>query len=298
MNVQSAVSLVMDSSVQTVALGAAAVGAVSGGIGSLAVVRRQSLQGDAISHAALLGVAGAFCLGGRSELSLILGAAAAGWLAMMLVGGITRGSRIPFDTALAGTMAVFFGLGLTVISWLQRHSPDAASHGLERYLFGQAAFIREGDLQTILGLGGAAVAVLILGWKEFKLVSFDADFAASLGIAVRRTEWLLTLLIVVAVVIGLQTVGVVLMSTLIVAPAVAARWWCQQLGPLAVLAAGFGAAAGWLGTIVSVMFDRWLDRAVPPGPSIVLLATGFVVVSMLVAPGGLIRSRSCLRVGA
>ena len=291
MIVDVALSLLMDSSVRTVALGAAAVGAVSGAIGSLAVVRRQSLQGDAISHAALLGAAGAFWLGGRTEFTLILGAAAAGWVAMTLVGGVTRRSRVPFDTALAGAMAVFFGLGLTLISWLQRHAPDAATHGLERYLFGQAAFIRTGDVETILGLGGAAVAVLILGWKEFKLISFDADFASSLGIAVRRTEWLLTLLIVVAVVIGLQTVGVVLMSTLIVAPAVAARFWCQQLERLTLLAAGFGAVSGWLGTFFSLVFDRWLDRAVPPGPTIVLVATGIVLVSLLLASAGLLRVR-------
>ena len=273
-------SLLTDSAARTVALGATAVGAVGGAVGTFAVVRRQSLQGDAISHAALPGVAVAFLLGGRAELALVIGAAAAGWAAMALVGAIDRRSRVPFDAALAGTLAVFFGLGLTLLSYLQKHDPEAAKHSLERYLFGQAAFIRTADVVTIVGLGGAAVGLLILGWKEFKLASFDPDFAASIGFSPRYIDLILTTLIVIAVVIGLQTVGVVLMSTLIVAPAVAARMWTNRLGRMTGLAAAFGAVAGCGGTLLSQALDYWVGRPVPPGPTIVLVASAIVAISL------------------
>jgi manganese/zinc/iron transport system permease protein len=283
--------------VRTVAFGLAALGAVAGVIGTFAVVRRQSLQGDAISHAALPGVALAFLFGGREPAELVTGAAVAGWVAMSLVGGIVRRSRVPFDAALAGALAVFFGFGLVLMTYLQKlagrpaanaferwvkpHAGESVGHGLDRYLFGQAALLREDDVWLLAGLGGAAVLVAVLFWKEFKLVSFDRDFAASLGYPTRVLDLLLTTLVVVAVVIGLRSVGVVLMSALLVAPATAARQWTNRLGTLAALAAAFGATAGFAGVLVSHELGAG-GRAVPTGPTVVLGATALVVVSLLV----------------
>lgn len=282
--------------VRTVAAGLAVLGAVAGVIGTFAVVRRQSLQGDAISHAALPGVALAFLFGGREPVVLLLGAAAAGWVAMRLVGGIVGRSRIPFDAALAGALAVFFGLGLVVITymqkllnrpaggafegWLKPQLADLAQHPLDRYLFGQAAYIRQPDVLLLAALGGGAVLATMLFWKEFKLASFDRDFAASLGFPTRLLDGLLTALMVLAVVLGLRSVGVVLMSALIVAPATAARQWTNRLGPMATLAALVGAAAGVAGVVLShtLSVER---RAIPTGPTVVLCATGLVVASLL-----------------
>lgn len=282
--------------VQVVGSGLALLGAVAGVIGTFAVVRRQSLQGDAVSHAALPGVAIAFLLGGRSPLFLVLGGAVAGWVAMRMVGGIVRRSRIPFDTALAGALAVFFGAGLMLMTYLQKLAarqptnvieewakPAANAtigHGLERYLFGQAAFLKDTDLWTIALLGGGVVLVAVLCWKEFKLVSFDPDFAASIGYSTRWVDALLTTLVVVSVVIGLQSVGVVLMSALLIAPATAARQWTNRLGVMALLAAVFGAVAGFGGEVVSHV-SSGEGRTVPTGPTVVLCATMVVVVSLL-----------------
>ncbi len=275
---------VRDPTTGPVALCTAALGAVSGIIGTFAVVRRRSLQGDAVSHAALPGVALAYILGGRTELTLVLGAAVTGWVAMAIVSGIVRTSRVPFDAALGGALAVFFGLGIVLLSYLQRHVPGAATVRPASYLFGQdAALIGLGDLVPVLGLGGAAVLIVGLLWKEFKLLAFDPDFAASLGLPTRRLDLLLTALVVIAVVIGLQTVGVVLMSALIVAPAAAARQWSNRLGRVTLIAGAFGAAAGFLGTWLSLALSA--PRAtVPTGPTIVLVVTGFAVGSILLAP--------------
>ena len=280
----SLLSLILDPAVRPVALGTAALGAVTGAVGTFAVVRRQSLQGDAVSHAALPGVALAYLLGGRSEVVLVLGAAVTGWVAMALVSGVVRRSRVPFDAALAAALAVFFGLGLVLLTYLNKHVPGAATVRPQNYLFGQdAALMRASDLGPVLGLGGGAVLAVVLFWKEFKLLSFDPDFAASLGLPTRRLDLALTGLVVLAVVLGLQTVGVVLMSALIVAPAVAARQWSDRLGRVAVIAAVFGAVSGLAGTLLSHVLSG--ERAtVPTGPTIVLVATGIALVSMLVAP--------------
>jgi len=263
--------------------GTAMLGLVAGAVGSFAVLRRQSLQGDAVAHAALPGVAAAFLLGGRTPLALVLGGAAAGWLAMVLVSLVTRRSRVPFDSALAGTLAVFFGLGLVLFTYIQRNITGAALTPLERYLFGQAAIIREQDLWVIEGFSALAIMVIVACWKQFKLVSFDPAFAASLGFPVRGLELLLITLIVVAVVIGLKAVGVVLMTALLIAPGVAARQWTERLGGVVVLAGLFGALAGVAGTLTSYLVSNQLPqgRAVPTGPTIVLCAAAIVIFSLV-----------------
>ena len=265
------------------AAGTTALGLVAGTVGSFAVLRRQSLQGDAVAHAALPGVAAAFLVGGRAPLALVLGGAVAGWLAMLIVTQITRRSRVPFDSALAGVLAVFFGLGLVLFTYIQRNVTGAALTPLERYLFGQAALVAVSDLWVIGGFGVLTLLTILVLWKQFKVVSFDPAFAASLGFPVRAVELLLTTLTVVAVVIGLKAVGVVLMTALLIAPCVAARQWTDRLGRVVLLAGLFGALAGIAGTIGSHLLSYQFPKAgsVPTGPTIVLCATALVLLSLV-----------------
>jgi manganese/zinc/iron transport system permease protein len=279
MDIDHLLSLLDTSALRTVAMGAAGLGLVAGAVGAFAVLRRQSLQGDMVSHAALPGLAAAFLLGARDPVFLILGGAVAGWVAMVLVGVVRQRSRVPFDAALGGALAVFFGIGLVLLTYIQRNVPDASRHPLERYLFGQAAFLRDEDLRVIGILGAVAMVLLAAFWKEFKVLSFDPDYAASLGYPVRRLDLLLTTLTVIAVVIGLKAVGVVLMTALLIAPAAAARQWTNRLGGVVLLAALFGALAGAGGTVLAHLAGR--NISVPTGPTIVLTATAFVLVSLL-----------------
>lgn len=265
---------------RTIALGAALLGIVSGVLGCFAVLRRQALLGDAMSHAALPGVVLAFMLtGSRAPLVLVLGAAIAGWLGALAVLAIVRMSRIKEDSAFGLVLSVFFAIGMVLLTLLQR-SGQGGQAGLDNYLFGQAAALVVSDVITIAVLGTIVLALLLLFWKEFKLLSFDPDYAASLGYPVRRLDVLLTSLIVMAIVIGLQMVGVVLMSAMLVAPAVAARQWTNRLSRMALLAGGFGALAGVVGAIISAS-----GRGLSTGPVIVVVISMFVVVSLLVAPG-------------
>lgn len=285
MTTDDLLSLLDTSALRTVALGAAGLGLVAGSVGAFAVLRRQSLQGDMVSHAALPGVAVAFMLGGESPAALIAGGAVAGWVAMLLVGAVSRRSRVPFDAALGGALAVFFGLGLVLMTYIQKHPgtfPNAYRSPLDRYLFGQAALLREPDLTAIGAVGTAALLTLAVFWKELKLLSFDPDYAASLGLPVRRFDLLLTTLTVVAVVVGLKAVGVVLMTALLIAPAAAARQWTDRLGRMVLLSGLFGALAGFVGTVLSHVLSALPGgKTVPTGPTIVLCATALVVASLL-----------------
>ncbi len=268
-----------DYTLRSIALGAAALGIVSGILGCFAVLRRQALLGDAMSHAALPGVVLAFMLtGSRAPLVLVCGAALAGWLGALAVLAIVRLSRIKEDSAFGLVLSVFFAIGMLLLSMLQR-SGVGGQAGLDKYLFGQAAALVTADVLTIVALGAVTLLLVALFWKEFRLLSFDPAYAASLGYPVRALDILLTSLIVMAIVIGLQLVGVVLMSAMLVAPAVAARQWTNRLGAMALLAGGFGALAGVIGAVISAT-----GRGLATGPVIVVSISVLVLASLTFAP--------------
>ena len=264
---------------RTVGLGAAFLGIVNGVLGSFAVLRKQSLLGDAISHAALPGIALAFLLtGSKATIVLLLGAAAAGWVGTLLVMNIVKNTRVKYDSALGLVLSVFFGIGLVLLTYIQR-MPVASQAGLDTFLFGQAATLLARDVATIGILGSVVLLIVLAVWKEFKLLCFDPDFALSLGFPIRWLDVLLITLLVTSIVIGLQTVGVVLMSAMVVAPAAAARQWTDRLGAMVAISAFFGALAGAGGALVSSLTAR-----LPAGPTIVLCLTAIVLVSLLAAP--------------
>ena len=268
-----------DYTLMIVAIGAALLGTVSGALGTYAVLRRQSLLGDAISHAALPGIAIAFLLtGSKTPLILVLGAAIAGWLGTLLILSVVRLTRIKYDSALGIVLSTFFGFGLVLHTLIQR-TGNANQAGLDTFLFGQAATILKSDVLTIGILGGIAIVIMLVFWKELKLLVFDEGFAASVGFPIRALDILLTSLLVIAIVLGLQAVGAVLMSAMLVAPAVAARQWTDKFSVMVFLAACFGALAGVSGTIISSSASR-----LPTGPTIVLCATVVVGFSILFAP--------------
>lgn len=268
--------ILFDYTLRTVALGTAVLGLVSGCLGAFAFLRRQSLIGDAISHAALPGVVLAFMLTGvKAPAILMAGAALAGIVGVLLVIAITRNTRIKQDAALGIILSVFFGFGLMLLTFLQR-DPDARQAGLNHFLFGQAATMLTSDVLLMALFGGAALVLLMLCWKEFKLLSFDRDFGASLGFHMPMLEVLLTCLLVLAIVIGLQAVGVVLMSAMIVAPAAAARQWTDRLGVMVVLSGLFGAVAGVTGAVISS-----LASGLSTGPVIVLCISAVAAFSLL-----------------
>lgn len=270
----------LDPSYRIVAVGCLILGVTAGSVGCLAVVRQRSLIGDAVSHAALPGVAIAYLLGGRSPVELIIGGSVAGWVAMIVVQVITAKSKLPYDATLAGSLAVFFGFGVMLMTYMTQNIPDAANHGIDRYLLGQAALMNKDDLYAICLFSMICGFIVLLLWKEFKLLCFDSDYASAIGRPIGIFDLLLSSLIVVATVLGIQAVGVVLMSAMLVAPAVAARLLVSDLRNMVLLAGLFGGFSAVAGTAISHFVSESYG-SVPTGPAIVLVVTSLVAICLL-----------------
>jgi len=264
---------------RNVLLGATLLGGVGGLVGSFALLRRQSLLGDALAHAALPGVAVAYLLtGSKHPLPILLGATVAGVLGALLMLAVVRGSRIKQDSAMGIVLSVFFGAGIVLLTVIQR-MPGGNKAGLDHFLFGQAATMLPRDVVVMAVLAAVVLLVVLLLYKEFKLLSFDPEFGASLGLPMLGLEITLTVLLVVVVVSGLQMVGVILMVAALVVPAAAARQWTERLGAMLVIAALIGAGSGATGAVVSAAVPR-----MPTGPTIVIISSGLMLLSLLLAP--------------
>ncbi len=206
---------------------------------------------------------------------LLAGAAVVGYLATLVILRLVNDTRLGEDASLGIVLSVFFGFGIMLLTFIQ-HTGQASQAGLDRFLFGQAATLVQGQVIEMALLGVPALLIVALLFKEFKLITFDQAFASTLGLLTGRLNVLLTSLIVVAVLIGLQTVGVVLMAAMLIAPAAAARQWTEHLGVMLLLAALFGALSGVIGALLSVS-----DARLPTGPLVILSATVIVIISLL-----------------
>ena len=264
---------------QVVTMGCILLGIISGVVGSFAVVKKQGLIGDGISHSTLPGVVIAFLLiGVKDTKMMLLGALIAGLLSAMFVFSIVKNSRVKFDSALAVVMSVMFGLGTLLLSYSQS-MPNANQAGLKNYIYGQAANMLSTDVEAMLFVGAIVLIIVMLFWKEMKLVAFDSEYAITIGYNVSFVNALMILLLVLAIIIGIQTVGVILMSAMLIAPAVAARQWTNKFSVMVILSAVFGAVSGGVGSLISIM-----DNKLATGPIIVVVATFIAMFSILLSP--------------
>ncbi|WP_010520745.1 metal ABC transporter permease [Aquimarina agarivorans] len=262
-----------------ITLGTAILGAVCGMLGSFAVLRKQSLLGDAISHAALPGIAIAFLITEtKNSYAILIGALISGLIGTFWIRGMVSKTHLKSDTALGLVLSLFFGVGMLLLTYIQKQ-PNANQAGLDKYLFGQAATLLVSDVWLLAIVGVISLLVLAIFWKELKLLLFDPDYTKTLGFNIKFLDLLITTFIVLAIVLGLQTVGVVLMSAMLLAPAAAARQWTNRLWVMVVLAAIFGAFSGVFGTAISAS-----TNGLSTGPVIVLVASFFVLVSFIFSP--------------
>ncbi|HYI25844.1 MAG TPA: iron chelate uptake ABC transporter family permease subunit [Thermomicrobiales bacterium] len=272
-------TITWDATLRNVVLCSIILGVTSGVLGCFAVLRRQSLIGDAVAHAALPGICLMYMITGtRSSELLLIGGAIAGLVGVGVLIAITRNSITKPETGLGIVLSVFFGFGILLLTHIQ-HTDDAGQSGLDRFIFGQAATILPSDVRTMGIVATLALGTVWLLFKEFKLLAFDPDFAATLGMRTGVLGAVLASLLVMTVMIGLQTVGVILMVSLLIAPAVAARQWTGSLSGMILLSGVFGMLSGVSGAVLSSLVDR-----LPTGPMIVIAASLIVMVSLLFAP--------------
>lgn len=268
-----------DPNIRYVVLGTVLLGAMSGLMGSFMFLRKTSLIGDAVAHSVLPGIALAFMLFNTKNILVLLGGAVVtGWLSVYCIDIITRRSRISSDTAISLVLSVFFGAGIWLLTIIQR-SGNASQSGLDKFLFGKAASLVQSD---VLVFGVVALLVLsltLLFYKEFKLISFDKDYAQAIGLPVKMLEMLLSTMTVLTIAIGIQAVGVVLMSALLITPAAAARYWTNKTWVMLLLASILGMLASVSGSYIS-----YLAPSMPTGPWIVVVVSAIAVASLLFAP--------------
>ncbi len=268
-----------DPNVRIVTLGTMLLAASSAIVGCFTFLRKRALVGDAIAHAVLPGVCLAFIVGDtKNPLLLLAGAFITGWLSLIAIDLITSRSKIKEDAAIGIVLSVFFGVGILLLTSIQ-HSGDASQSGLDSFLFGKAAAIGQSDLYAFGSVALLLLICVILFFKEFTLLCFDEQYAKVIGFPVRLLELLLTTLTVLAVVIGIQAVGVVLMAALLITPAATARYWTASIVKMILLAAAFGALSGFGGAFIS-----FAAPAMPTGPWIVMVLSTLAFLSFMLAP--------------
>ena len=267
-----------------VVAGTAALGMAGGTVGTFLLLRRRALVSDALSHATLPGIAAAFLLGvwlglpGRSLPLLLAGAAVSGVLGVLTIQALVRFTRLTEDSAIGAVLATAFGLGVVLLSHIQSLQVGGQA-GLAHFILGQTAAMAQNEAIAMGVLALAAAGTVALLFKELRLVAFDSGFAHGQGWPVQRLDIALMALATLVTVIGLQTVGLILVVALLIVPPAAARFWTERLGAMTVIAAAFGALSGWLGATLSALFPK-----LPAGAVLVLVAGAFFLVSFLFAP--------------
>lgn len=268
-----------DANVRYVLLGVILLGASTSVVGSFTFLQKKSLLGDAIAHAVLPGICLAFLLfNTKNPFVLLIGAAITGWLSTLSIDFITAKSRIKTDTAIGLILSVFFGAGILLLTMIQ-HSGNAAQSGLDHFLFGKAAALVGTDVWMIGTVSVILLITVFIFFKAFTLISFDKEFAFSLGVPVGVYEVVLSTLTVLAIAVGIQAVGVVLMAAMLITPAAAARYWTDKLPIMVLLAILFSVIACIVGVFVS-----YVVPAMPTGPWIIVVVTLLAFFSILFAP--------------
>jgi manganese/zinc/iron transport system permease protein len=262
-----------------VLVGSVTIGITAGVLGAFAVLRQRSLVGDAISHATLPGVVIAFMVtGAKGASALAVGAALTGVIAAVLIVAIERTGRIRPDAAIGVVLSAFFSLGIVLLTYVANFN-NANQAGLDQYLFGQAAGLLESDLTTMALLCVLSVGLVTVALRPLRATLFDPQFSGSVGLPVRALELAMTAALVLAVIVGVRTVGAILMVSLLIVPTVTARQLCDRLGPMLVVAAIVGAVVGGSGALISE------QGGLPTGPVIVLVGLAFVLLAIAFAPG-------------
>ena len=262
-----------------VLIGSLLLGMSASVIGAFAFLRKRSLLGDALAHAALPGVMMAFLLSGSRDAEIIFaGALVSSLLGFWLIDWLPKNTKIKPDAALAITLSFFFALGLMLLSYIQ-NTPLPDKSGLDKLLFGQAAAITSNDIDLLLYVTTLVLLTVMVFFQKFRLIAFNRIYAQTLGVPVRFYEVVLAILIVLSVVVGLQLVGVVLMAAILLTPIAAARFWSHQLSHLLALAALFGALSASLGAQIS-----YVAPAMPTGPWIVVSLSLLFFISFVFAP--------------
>lgn len=260
-------------------------------MGVVLYLRRQTMVSETLSHATYPGVvAGVFAMAlfmpeASSELTfcaLFVGAFLFAYLSLKSVAFLEKRGGVKSDAAQCFVLAVFFGLGLVLATALQGFFPIRYKDVIH-LLLGQVATMGDSYIAIYGALSLLIALFLILFYRPLQALLFDASYAKSAGLKIDLLERLLFSLLVIAIIVSLKSVGVILMSGMLVAPAVAARCFTDRMPKLFLLSALFGGASAVLGNVLAIE-SAFSAQSLPTGPMIVLVSSLFALLSLLVAP--------------
>ena len=237
-------------------------------VGSYLIVQRMALLGDVIAHGVLPGLAIANFL----KIELLLGAFISGLFSSFVIAWIRAQSRVKADAAMALTFSSFFALGVMLITLLKSRLP------LDELLFGDILSVTVGDIWRTGLITIAVLSLVRLCYKELLFYTFDPIGAEAAGLPIHRLHFGLMAGITLTIVAGMKTVGVILVVSLLVGPAVTAYLLVKELHLMMLVGAVLGVAASSLGMYLSYHFN------LPSGPSIALTIFGFFLLALLFSP--------------
>lgn len=269
--------------------------AVAGAVGCITVLKGQSLIGDAIGHAAFPGIILSFMLFMQREpVLLTLGAVASGATAFMLIQVIKENSKLKLDAILAVVLSSFFGVGMVLKSYIQGNSnyKDAAQSGLSSYIFGQAAYIMKDDVKLIVYISVPTLVLLVLFYKEIKLFLFDEIYAKAIGIRTVLLYGIILIMTMGIIAAGLKLVGAILISSLLIIPAITALQWSNKFSRVLIIAGVVGGVSALIGTYISTAYD-----GMSTGATIILIMGSFAIISLVTGPHGMIKNLRMRRSG-
>ena len=244
------------------------VGIICGAIGSFIILRGMALMGDAISHAILPGVAISYILG----INYFYGAVVVGVLTALGIGVISEKSRIKSDAAIGIVFSAAFAIGIILITTAE------SAIDLTQILFGNVLYVRTMDMWLTIIIGIILLLVVVVFFKELLISTFDETMAKVYGLKTRFIHYGIMVLLTLVTVASLQTVGVILVVSLLITPASTAYLLTNRLSTMVVLASTFGA----LSSIIGIYFSYFYN--LPSGPVIALAATAIFLVALVFSP--------------
>lgn len=259
-------------------------------VGVIVFIRKESLLGETLSHATYPGIMlGAIWTATTTFKSFLtwglLGAAIACTASLYLLNKIQAKFKLKSDSALCLILTLFFGIGITFSSYLQ-NTYSSTYKQARVFLFGQAATITDSYLFVYAILAAIVVLTVLLFYKQIQIVNLDPTFARTVGIPSGLILVLCYFLLIVSIVIGLRSIGLFLLSGMLIGPAIAARQWTDRLSRMFVLAGFIGLLSGFLGMYISVKVAAMSDLSLslPTGPTIILVSALISILSLLFAP--------------
>lgn len=266
-------------SFQIVVVGITLLALASSLIGTINIYKNQSLIGDALGHSTLPGIIIAFMLTYKKDpITLLFGSVISAAISYFLIDYSNKNSKVGADANMAIYLSGFFGLGLLLKSYIQANPTfaNASKAGLDKYIFGQAAYLREADIFLILIAFLLCLGIMIIFYRDIKCYLFDRQFANQIGINTKFLDYLLLFLTILVIGVGIKAVGVILISSLLIIPIVTAKKISNSFLKVIGLSALFSIITSVLGSMVSTTY-----KGFSTGPSIIIFqGLIFVIVTI------------------